>query len=176
MAKSAFVKFEVSKDLADKSYESVEMAKSSGKLRKGINETTKCIERGLAKLVIMAEDVTPEEIMMHIPVLCKEKSVPFTYVPSKAELGKAAGIEIPTASIAIEETGESKKIVSEISSKVDSLSKGKAEKPAAPKEEKKEEPAETKEAPKKEPKEEKKAPKAEPKKAPKEDKKKGKKE
>lgn len=169
MAKSAFVKFEVSKDLADKVYESVEIAKSSGKLRKGINETTKCIERGLAKLVIMAEDVTPEEIMMHIPVLCKEKSVPFAYVPSKAELGKASGIEIPTASIAIEETGESKKIVSEIASKVESLSKGRAEKPAEvkekPAEEKKESPEEEpKEAPKEKPKEEKKNPKAEKKK------------
>ncbi|MCK5021378.1 MAG: ribosomal L7Ae/L30e/S12e/Gadd45 family protein, partial [Candidatus Peribacteraceae bacterium] len=58
-----FVKNEVPKDLEDKIYEAVEIAKSTGKIRKGVNETTKCIERGLAKLVILAADVTPEEIL-----------------------------------------------------------------------------------------------------------------
>ncbi len=160
MTKPAFVKFEVPKDFTDKVYEAVEIARSSGKLRKGINETTKCIERGLAKLVVMAEDVTPEEIMMHIPVLCKEKSVTFAYVPSRAELGKAAGIEIPTSSIAIEEAGESKNLIGQIAKKAEALQKGgKAEKSAEKKEQKSEEkeekPAEKKEEkPKEEPKKE----------------------
>ncbi len=120
---AGFAKFEVPKDLADKTYEAVEIAKSTGKLRKGVNETTKCIERGLAKLVIMATDVTPEEILMHLPVLCEEKKVPYIYVPSKLELGKASGIEVPTSSIAIEEAGDAKKIIEDIKKKVDSLKK-----------------------------------------------------
>lgn len=118
-----FVKFEVPKDLADKTYEAVEIAKNTGKLRKGVNETTKCIERGLAKLVIMATDVTPEEILMHLPVLCEEKKVPYTYVPSKLELGKAAGIDVATSSIAIEEVGDAKKVIEDIKRKLESLVK-----------------------------------------------------
>jgi large subunit ribosomal protein L7Ae len=116
-------KSEVPKDLADKTYEAVEIAKNTGKLRKGVNETTKCIERGLAKLVIIATDVTPEEILMHLPVLCDEKKVAYAYVPSKLELGKAAGIDVATSSIAIEETGEAKKIVEDVKRKLEALRK-----------------------------------------------------
>jgi large subunit ribosomal protein L7Ae len=118
-----FVKYEISKDLVDKIYESIEIAKSTGKLRKGVNETTKCIERGLAKLVILATDVTPEEILMHLPVLCDEKKVTCVEVPSKLELGKAAGIDVATSSIAIEETGDAKKMVEDVKKKMEALRK-----------------------------------------------------
>ena len=110
----AFVKFQVSKELAEKVYEAVEIAKDSGKVHRGVNETTKEVERGNAKLVIMAEDVTPEEILMHIPVLCEEKKIPYVSVPSKLELGKASGIEVPTSSLAISEAGDAKNLVADI--------------------------------------------------------------
>ena len=123
MGKPAFIKFEQSKDLTDKVYEAIELSRNSGKIRRGINETTKAIERGIAKLVVVAEDVTPEEILMHLPMLCKEKQVTFAYVPSKLELGKASGIEVPTASIAIVEEGEAKKQISDLSAKIKGLMK-----------------------------------------------------
>jgi large subunit ribosomal protein L7Ae len=121
--KMAVAKFEVPKDLADKTYEAIEIAKSTGKLRKGVNETTKCIERGLAKLVIVATDVTPEEILMHLPVLCEEKKVAYTFVPSKLELGRAAGIDVATSSIAIEEAGDAKKMLEDLKKKLETLKK-----------------------------------------------------
>lgn len=123
MPKPGFVLFEVPNDLVNNVYEAVAIAKATGNVRKGVNETTKAIERGLAKLVVMAEDVSPEEILMHLPVLCKEKQVPFVYVPSKEELGKASGINIVTSSIAIVEEGDSKKLVAEIASKIKDLKK-----------------------------------------------------
>lgn len=118
-----FVKFEVSKDLADKVYEVVEIAKNTGKLRKGVNETTKCIERGLAKIVILASDVEPAEVLMHLPTLCDEKKVLCVEVPSKLELGKASGIEVATSSIAVEEAGDSKRMIEYVKKKVDALKK-----------------------------------------------------
>ena len=118
-----FVKFQGGKDLAEKVYEAVTVAKSSGKIRKGVNETTKAIDRGVAKLVVMAEDVTPPEILMHLPVLCEEKKIPYAYVPSKVELGKACGIDVPTSSIAIATEGDAKKLIHEIAEKVKSLQK-----------------------------------------------------
>jgi large subunit ribosomal protein L7Ae len=119
----AYVKFETPKDLSEKTYEAVEKARDSGKTRKGVNEVTKAIERGTAKLVIMAEDVEPEEVLMHLPVLCGEKKIPYSYVPSKAELGKAAGLEVPTSSIAIVEDGGAKKLIDEIAKKTQDLLK-----------------------------------------------------
>lgn len=123
MGKPAFVKFEQTKELTDRVYEALELARNSGKFRRGVNETTKALERGNAKLVVMAEDVTPEEILMHLPVLCREKQVAFAYVPSKLELGKASGIEVPTSSIAVTEEGEAKKLISDLSLKIKSLMK-----------------------------------------------------
>jgi large subunit ribosomal protein L7Ae len=119
----AYVKFELSKELSEKTYEAVEKARDTGKTRKGVNEVTKAIERGIAKLVVMAEDVEPEEVLMHIPVLCEEKRIPYSYVPSKAELGKAAGIEVPTSSIAIVQEGDSKKQIEEIARRTQALKK-----------------------------------------------------
>src|SRR3970282_898274 len=98
MSKPYFVKFEVSKDLANAAYEAVRVAKQSGKVRKGTNETTKAIERGIAKLVVIAEDVEPPEVVAHLPILCEERSVPYVYVPSKAQMGPALGIEVGAAS------------------------------------------------------------------------------
>ena len=110
----SYVKFQISKELAEKIYDLVEITKNSGKLRKGTNEVTKAIERSNAKLVIMSEDVTPPEILMHIPSLCKERNIPFCYVPSKKELGSAAGLEVPSASIAISDAGEGKELLMKI--------------------------------------------------------------
>lgn len=96
-------------------FEIIEIARETGKIRKGVNEATKALERGVAKAIIIAEDVDPPEIVMHIPSLCEEKRVPFFKVPSKSELGRAAGIDIPCAAIGILDAGESKSKLEEIS-------------------------------------------------------------
>ena len=101
-------------DLIDKVYEAIETAKATGKLRKGTNEVTKAIEKQEAKLVIVAKDVSPPEITMHIPLLCEEKGITHVQVPSKEELEAAAGIDKPTASVAIVQEGEAKNLIKEI--------------------------------------------------------------
>ena len=99
-------------------YEAIEVAKATGKIRKGTNEATKLIEKGTAKLVVIAKDVNPPEITMHIPILAEEKGVPCVQVPSKEELGVAAGIEVPTGSVVIVQEGEAKQLIKEISEKI----------------------------------------------------------
>lgn len=101
-------------ELAQKAYEAIEIAKSTGKLKKGSNEVTKALERGTAKLVAVARDVTPPEVVMHLPILAKEKGVPCVEVPSKEELGAAAGIQVATAAIAIVSEGDAKALIKEI--------------------------------------------------------------
>lgn len=116
-------KFEVPKELSDKVLQALEIAKNTGKIRKGTNETTKAIERGEAKLVVIASNVQPEEIVMHLPVLCSEKKCEYVYVPSKEELGRASGLNVGTASSCIVEPGEAKNLVDEIIEKIKTIRK-----------------------------------------------------
>ena len=88
--------------------EAVEIARTSGKIRKGANEATKAIEKGEAKLVVYAEDVNPKEIVMHLPLLCKEKNIPCMKVSKKEDLGAAAGLAVGTAAVAVVKEGEAK--------------------------------------------------------------------
>lgn len=123
LAKAVYVKFEMPKELVDKTYEIVELARDSGKLRKGTNEVTKLVERGETTMVVMAEDVSPPEILMHMPALCDEKNIPYSYVPSKAELGNACGLEKPTAAIAIIDAAKGKPALDELAEKLKALKK-----------------------------------------------------
>ncbi len=75
------------------------------KIRKGMNEVTKCIERANARLVLMAEDVSPPEILFHVPLLCEEKGIPYGYLSTKKELGHAAQLGVGASAIAIEKPG-----------------------------------------------------------------------
>lgn len=109
---------EIPKELAQKIYEAIEIARKTGKIKKGTNEVTKTIERNLAKLVVAAKDINPKELIMHLPALCEEKGIPFALVPSKEELGAASGLNIPTASIAITQEGNAKALIKEIEESV----------------------------------------------------------
>ncbi len=88
--------------------EIVEVARTSGKIRKGANEVTKAIEKGDAKIVVYAEDVTPKEIIMHLPLLSKEKNVLCFKVSKKDDLGAAAGLAVGTAAVAVVKEGDAK--------------------------------------------------------------------
>ncbi|WP_440059011.1 50S ribosomal protein L7Ae [Thermogladius sp. 4427co] len=119
MPKPFYVKFEVPPELAEKAYELLKKARETGgKIKKGTNETTKAVERGQAKLVLIAEDVDPPEIVAHLPVLCDEKKIPYIYVPSKQRLGEAAGIEVAAASAAILDFGGAKDLAEEVLQKL----------------------------------------------------------
>jgi len=94
------------------------------KIRKGMNEVTKSIERNSAKLVVMAEDVSPPEILFHVPLLCEEKSVPYGYLSTKKELGNVVRINIGSSAIAIENVGTGNdNILDEIVKKLEQLKK-----------------------------------------------------
>jgi len=120
---ASYVKFEVPKEIVEQVYQSVEMAKSTGKVKKGVNETTKAVERATAKLVVIAEDVNPPEIIAFLPMLCEEKNTPYIYVPAKKELGTAAGLKVGTAAVAITEPGNGKDLVKAITNKLEEIKK-----------------------------------------------------
>ena len=104
----------MAEEIMNKAYEAIEVAKNTGKIKKGSNEATKACERGVAKLVVVAKDTQPAEVIMHIPLIAKEKGIPCVEVDSKEELGAAAGISVGTAAVAIVEEGSAKKVIKEI--------------------------------------------------------------
>ena len=116
-----YVNFDVPADLQDSAVEALEVARDTGTVKKGTNETTKAIERGNAELVYVAEDVQPEEIAMHLPELADEKGIPFVFVETQDDIGHAAGLEVGSAAAAVTDSGEAEDDVEDIASKVEEL-------------------------------------------------------
>ncbi|HLA22055.1 MAG TPA: 50S ribosomal protein L7Ae [Nitrosopumilaceae archaeon] len=128
MAKAYYVKFQVPEDLVSPIYEALRVAHQSGKVKKGTNEVTKAIERGISKLVVIAEDVEPPEVVAHLPILCEERGAAYAFVPSRQELGKALGIDVTSAAAAILDAGDAQHIVDQIVASLSQLKGGQASK------------------------------------------------
>ena len=90
-------------------YNLIERARKTGKIDKGVNEVTKAVELGVAKVVVYAADANPKEIVAHLPAICKEKGIVCAEIDSKQKLGIAAGIKVSAAAVAIVNPGETEK-------------------------------------------------------------------
>jgi large subunit ribosomal protein L7Ae len=121
MSKPYYVKFETPQDLVGAVYEAIRLAKQSGKVRKGTNETTKAIERGTSRLVVIAEDVEPPEVVAHLPILCDERNAAYIFVPSKQQLGVSLGIDVGSAAATILDAGEAQHIVDQVISSISAV-------------------------------------------------------
>ena len=127
MAKPYYVKFETPEELISPILEEIRVATESGKVRKGTNEATKAIERGTSKLIVIAEDVEPPEVVAHLPILCEEQGAAYAFVPSKQELGKALGIDITSAAAAILDSGDAQHIIDQVISSISKIKGGKSD-------------------------------------------------
>jgi len=65
-------------------------------VKMGINHVTKLVEEKEAKLVVIAHDVDPVEIVMWLPSLCHARGIPYCVVKSKARLGALVGKKTAT--------------------------------------------------------------------------------
>ncbi len=128
MAKGYYVKFETPPDLVNPILEALRVASQSGKVRKGTNEATKAIERGISKLIVIAEDVEPPEVVAHLPIICDEQGAAYAFVPSKQELGKALGIDVTSAAAAILDSGDAQHIVDQVIEAIAKVKGGKSDK------------------------------------------------
>ncbi|XP_031569833.1 NHP2-like protein 1 [Actinia tenebrosa] len=91
-------------------------------LRKGANEATKCLNRGVAEFIVMAADTEPLEILLHLPLLCEDKNVPYVFVRSKAALGRACGVTRPVIACAVT-ANEGSQLIPQIRSLQSSIEK-----------------------------------------------------
>ncbi|KRX06253.1 hypothetical protein PPERSA_06135 [Pseudocohnilembus persalinus] len=79
------------KEFGKEIFDLVQGCSSLKEIKKGANEATKCLNRGIAQIIIIAADTTPLEIVLHLPLLCEDKNVPYIFVSSKKKLGQACG-------------------------------------------------------------------------------------
>ncbi|CAK4033223.1 L30e [Lecanosticta acicola] len=101
----------------------VQQATHYRQAKKGANEATKTLNRGIAELIVLAADTTPLAILLHLPLLCEDKNVPYVYVPSKMALGRACGVSRPViaASITTNEASDLMGQIRAIKDKVERL-------------------------------------------------------
>ncbi len=92
-------------------------------MRKGANEATKTLNRGQSEFVVLAADAEPLEILLHIPLLCEDKNVPYVFVRSKQALGRACGVSRPViaASITQNEGSQIKPQITTIQQEIEKL-------------------------------------------------------
>ncbi|XP_065213883.1 NHP2-like protein 1 [Planococcus citri] len=88
-------------ELSSKILNLVQQATNYKQLRKGANEATKALNRGLSEFIVMAADAQPLEILLHLPLLCEDKNVPYVFVRSKQALGRACGVSRPVIACAV---------------------------------------------------------------------------
>ena len=124
MSKPFYVKYEVPKEIVDAAYEALQIASKTGAVRKGTNEATKAVERAQAKLVVIAEDVDPPEVIAHLPLLCDERKIPYVFVPSKEKLGTAIGIDVPCAAAFLIKEGDATGLIKEIITRLEQVKRG----------------------------------------------------
>jgi U4/U6 small nuclear ribonucleoprotein SNU13 len=88
-------------ELSSKILDLAQQATHYKQIKKGANEATKTLNRGISEFIIMAADAEPIEILLHLPLLCEDKNVPYVFVPSKIALGRACGVSRPVISASI---------------------------------------------------------------------------
>jgi ribosomal protein L7Ae-like RNA K-turn-binding protein len=89
------------REMSKKILELVNQASNHKQLKKGANEATKTLNRGVAELIVMAADAEPLEILLHLPLLCEDKNKPYVFVESRDALGRACGVSRPVIACSI---------------------------------------------------------------------------
>jgi large subunit ribosomal protein L7Ae len=123
VSKPYYIKMVIPKELIEIAYETIQIARDTGKIKRGTNETTKAIERGIAKMVYISEDVEPPEVVAHLPILCEERKAQYVFVPSKNRLGMSIGLNVPSAAACIVEPGDSGELITEMIDRLNELKK-----------------------------------------------------
>ncbi|XP_058125533.1 NHP2-like protein 1 homolog [Anopheles coustani] len=101
----------------------IQQAVNYKQLRRGANEATKTLNRGLSEFIVMAADAEPIEIILHLPLLCEDKNVPYVFVRSKQALGRACGVSRPivACSVTIDEGSQLKSQIVTIQQEIERL-------------------------------------------------------
>merc|ERR1711915_320304 len=111
-----------SKKLAKKLYKCIKKGMGHKTyVRNGLKDVQSRIRKGEKGLVVFAGDVTPVDVMCHLPAVCEEKQLPYCYTPSRQDLGSAMGVKRGCLMVMIREHEDYKDLYQEMLSEVNTL-------------------------------------------------------
>ncbi|CAG4979071.1 unnamed protein product [Colias eurytheme] len=116
---SVIAKPMASKKLSKKIYKLIK--KSSGHknyIKNGLKIVQKQLRLGEKGIVVFAGDISPIEIMCHLPAVCEEKDVPYCYTPSRKDIGAAMGTMRGCIMVLVKEHEEYKDLFDEVKSEI----------------------------------------------------------
>lgn len=110
-------------ELGNRLLDLVQQAASYKQLKKGANEATKTLNRGTAEVLILAADAEPLEIVLHLPLVCEDKNVPYVFVGSKTSLGRACGVNrsVIACSVTAKEGSQLNSQIKEIKDEIEKI-------------------------------------------------------
>jgi H/ACA ribonucleoprotein complex subunit 2 len=88
------------------------IAAANKSLKRGVKEVVKALRKSPTPsanasnssptgIVVLAADISPMDVISHIPVLCEDHGIPYVYVTSRAELGSAGATKRPTSVVMV---------------------------------------------------------------------------
>ncbi|KAJ4478104.1 RNA-binding protein [Lentinula aciculospora] len=89
------------KKLLKKLNKTIKKASKARQVKRGVKEVVKGIRKGEKGLLVLAADISPIDIISHLPVLSEEAQIPYVFVTSKEELGFASSTKRPTSCVMI---------------------------------------------------------------------------
>ncbi|KAG8747548.1 hypothetical protein FRC10_000684 [Ceratobasidium sp. 414] len=89
------------KKLVKKLHKTVKKASKGRQVKRGVKEVVKSIRKGEKGLLILAADISPIDIISHLPVMAEDASIPYVFVASKEELGQASSTKRPTSCVLV---------------------------------------------------------------------------
>jgi len=78
----------------------LKVAKKAAKkkqIKRGVKEVVKALRKDTQGICIIAGNISPLDVISHLPVLCEDRNVPYVFVPSKEDLGAAGLTKRPTS-------------------------------------------------------------------------------
>lgn len=90
----------------------IDTAAVNKSLKRGVKEVVKALRKSAIPaanapitepigVVILAADISPMDVISHIPVLCEDHGIPYVFVTSRAELGAAGATKRPTSVVMV---------------------------------------------------------------------------
>jgi len=119
---SVIAKPMASKKLAKKIYKVIKKgSKHKTFVRNGLKDVQARIRKGETGIVVFAGDVTPIEVMCHMPAVCEEKGLAYVYTPSRQDLGTAMGVKRGCLMVMVREHEDYKELYDELKAEIDAL-------------------------------------------------------
>lgn len=73
------------------------------------------------RIVVFGADVTPIDIMCHMPAICEEKDIPYCYTPSREDIGHAAGLHRTAVMVLVKPNSDYEELYDECAGEVQNL-------------------------------------------------------